>query len=394
MKVLHVITRLIRGGAQENTLLTAAYHRAWGLDAIIATGPPADEREGHLHARCSEAGVPLRNIPALCREPHPAKDLQALAQLVRLVRDEAPDVVHTHTSKAGFLGRMAAQMAGAPVVIHTPHGHIFDAYYGAFLTQVYTLLERLGDDLADRIIALTPREVADHLARGIGAPAQFRIVPSGVDVARFPCADEITRKSRRESLGLPQAAFVIGAIGRLAPVKGQTTLIEAFASLRHALPGARLVLVGDGPDRDTLTKQVEALGLAPAVLFAGHVGDAAPFYAAVDVLAVPSRNEGMGRVIIEAMAAGVPVVASRVGGIPDLVTDGETGLLVPPSDPELLRLALLTLANQPELGRTLAAAAQQRVVPHYGAEAMARSLLSIYDEASAEKAITTIRMRR
>jgi glycosyltransferase involved in cell wall biosynthesis len=384
--VLHVITRLIRGGAQENTVLTATHHRHWGLDVTIVTGS-RQSVDPALEGMCREARVPLVSVSALERDPHPARDLMALAQLLRLLRGSGFDVVHTHTSKAGFLGRLAAAATGAPAVVHTPHGHIFDAYYGPLLTSGYVVLERFAAGLSRRLVALTPREVRDHLSLGIGTACQYRVVPSGVALERFAPASQDRRTESRSRLGLAGDAFVIGAVGRLEAVKGHEVLLKAFAQLVAGPDGAaRLVLVGDGSQRARHETWVRSQGLEERVCFLGHLADPAPVYAAFDVLAVPSLNEGMGRVLVEAMASGVPIVASAVGGIPDLVQDGRTGLLVPPRAPRLLAHALSRLRDR-ALRERLAAEALRSLPPELGVESMARRLLEIYRELLSEAGV-------
>ena len=388
MRILHVITRLVHGGAQANTLSTALWHARWGHEVAVATGLEAGP-EGQLLDAARASSIPIHPIPALVREPSPARDLRALAQLARLMRSTRWDVIHTHTSKAGFLGRLAARAGPRAAVVHTPHGHIFDAYYGPLRTRFYVQLERFAARLTDVMVALTPRERADTLERRIATAQQFVVVPSGIDRLAFAPRGEAQRKQERARLELAPEAFVIGCVGRLSPVKGQIHLLEALRLMASKLDAARLVLVGDGPERARLERAAAELGIAARVRFTGRVADPAPLYAAFDVVAVPSLNEGMGRVIIEAMAADVAVAASAVGGIPDLVRDGETGLLARARDAEALAAACLRIAADPGLAGRLSARARTEVLPGYDVEAMARRLLEVY-----EQALVTVRGKR
>jgi glycosyltransferase involved in cell wall biosynthesis len=379
---LHVITRLTVGGSAENTVATMVALEAAGYAGPLAVGitesdPPSVDDARHR-------GVRLLDVPALGREVG-VRDVAALAHLCRVMRAQRPAIVHTHTSKAGFVGRLAARLAGVPAVIHQPHGHIFYGYYGSGRTAFYIALERIAARWTDRIVTLTDRGIEEHLARKIGRRAQYRTVPSGVPTAALRAAAP-SRSVARARLGLPEDAFVVAGLGRLVPVKGFDVLIAALRPLAEAVPSARLVLIGDGPQRDELQVAARDLGVGGRVLVTGVTSDITGWLAAADVLAAPSRNEGMGRAIVEAMALGLPVVGAEVGGIPAVVADGETGWLVPPGDSLALAAALIELARDEALRIKLGTAAVTRAEA-FSSDVAHAAMCAIYDELRRDKGL-------
>ena len=375
MKVVHVITRLSLGGSSENTVLSVAGLGRAGYDCLLVAG--AEQSEPSVVAAARARGCRLELVRGLCRELSPVRDLRALAGLVRLYRRERPDLVHTHTSKAGFLGRLAARLAGVPQVVHTPHGHVFyGGYYGPALTAAFVRLERVAAGWTDRIVVLTERGAEEHLVRGVGRPGQYVTIPSGVDTealrARAP-----ERGAAREALGLPPGAPVVVGIGRLVPVKGFDVLVGSISTVAARVPAVRVLLVGDGPDRPALEARARALGVSGSLAITGAAADVVPYIAAADVVAAPSRNEGMGRVLVEALALGVPVVATRVGGIPSVLDGGRYGVLVPPDDPPALAQALIGLLSDPGRRATLGQAGRARAA-EFTVEVMTTRLADLY----------------
>jgi len=379
---LHVITRLTIGGSAENTVATMVALAAAGYAGPLAVGIAESEPPSVNDAR--GRGVRLLDVPALGREVG-VRDVAALAHLCRVMRVERPAVVHTHTSKAGFVGRLAARLAGVPAVIHQPHGHIFYGYYGGGRTAFYLALERLAARWTDRLVTLTERGIDEHLARNIGRREQYRTVPSGVPTAALRAAAP-SRSVARARLGLPDDAFVVAGLGRLVPVKGFDVLVAALRPLADAVPSARLVLIGDGPQRREPHAAARDLGVGGRLLITGVTSDIAGWLAAADVLAAPSRNEGMGRAIVEAMALGLPVVAAEVGGIPAVVADGETGWLVPPGDSLALAAALIELARDEALRIKLGTAGVTRAEA-FSTDVAHRAMRAIYDELVRDKGL-------
>lgn len=386
-KVVHVVTRLDWGGSAQNTVLTALGHdRSRFLPLVVAGLPDPDSAQGGRDAstvnttRLEQAGVRWRILPRLGRRINPIKDLIVLGQLAALFRRERPDVVHTHTSKAGVLGRLAAWLAGVPVVVHTPHGHVFYGHFGRLASRAFLWIERLFARRTTWLIALTEAEREEHLARGVGCADRFAVVPSGIDLARF--RDAGGKAGRRpQVVDCPSEAIVVGSVGWLTPVKGHRVLLEAVAKLRRRWRRVHVVIVGSGPLRDDLARLAQAHGMADAVHFLGARSDVPDCLAAMDIYVQPSLNEGMGRALIEAMAAGRPVVASRTGGIPAIVDDRKTGLLVPPGDPGALAAAIGELIEHPELAQALGQAARERIDETFSVSAMVRAVEAVYDQA-------------
>jgi glycosyltransferase involved in cell wall biosynthesis len=393
-RVLHVITRLVVGGAQENTLLTVAHLDRTRYEVTLASGPTAGP-EGSLEARIPP-DVRFVRIPHLVREPHLARDATALRRLWALVRRDRYHIVHTHTTKAGLLGRVAARLCGTAVVVHTPHGHAFHGYLGGTGSRALVWTERMLARWTDRIVCLTEAERTDHLRYRIAPPERFEVIPSGVDLARFEAArtqstraleegegtgahhgPAATSAAARLSLGLPPEGPLVGCVARLVPVKGVRYLLEAVPAIRAAVPGARVVFVGDGPLREEMEQAARAQGLDGAAVFMGLRDDVPALLPRFDVAVLPSLNEGQGRAAVEALAAGVPVVASRVSGLQDVVQDGATGRLVAPGDAGALAQAVIGLLRDPALRRSMSARARASVAA-YDVRVMIKRLDDLY----------------
>jgi glycosyltransferase involved in cell wall biosynthesis len=384
LRVLHVITRLTLGGSPENTIASVVALQRAGYACVIAVS--FRESEAPVLDDARRRGCRLIDVPTLGREVAPLHDLAAVWRLRRIIAAERPHVVHTHTSKAGFIGRLAARLTRVPAVIHQPHGHVFYGYYGPGLTVFFTVLERLAARWSDRIITLTDRGTEEHLARGIGRPAQYASVPSGVPVERFRAGAPSRAEARRRT-GLEPSAFLVAGLGRLIRIKGFDLLVEALPVVAAAVPAARVVLVGDGPMRADLEARAAALGVGGRLTFSGAVADPTPWLAAADVVAAPSRNEGMGRAIVEAMALGIPVVGAAVGGIPSVIVDGECGRLVPSEDAAALARALVELGGDPGLRARLGAQAVVRAEAFSSAVAD-RKLCEVYAALAQEKRLS------
>ena len=382
IRILHVITRMDPGGSTDDTLLTLAGLDPTRFRAALASGP-AQDPPGAGVARARENGVAFVDIPDLVRDISPLRDLRSLVALWRLMRRERYHIVHTHTSKAGFVGRLAARLAGVPIIVHKPHGHVFYGYYGPLLTRLFILLERWAARVTDRIITLSQRGADEHVAVGVGRPGMFVTIPSGVD---FSAAAEQTigREEVRRALGIGADDLVVGTLGRLTAIKGQGDLVEAFAGLDRRNGGPWLLLVGDGEERVALQRRAQELGAADRVVFAGWRDDIYNLLRAMDIFALPSWNEGMGKALVEAMYVGIPPVVTAVGGVPEIVDDGETGLLVPARRPDRMREALAELAADPDRRRGMGRAAAERAQAYSIGRAL-EMLVDLYSTLVEEK---------
>ena len=390
IRVIHIITRLDRGGSAQNTFLTAMGHDkskfsvglVYGCSKMMSADDAALLRTDLQ--QLGRAGVSVFHMPALVREINPVLDAWATVALWRLLRRERPQVVHTHTSKAGAVGRLAAWLAGIPLVIHTPHGHIFYGYYGTVGSAIIRLLERLLAKITDRIVTLTDRGAQEHVHYKIAGAEKFATVHSGIDLARFRSV-QVDPAVKRKELGLPPDGVIVGTVGRLVPIKGLEWLLKAVPQVLAQFPQACFVIIGDGPLLGELRQMTSKLGISLRVVFLGAREDVPECLAALDLFVLPSLNEGMGRVLLEAMAVGCPVVATRVGGIPDIVADGTTGLLVPPRDERALAEAILTLLRDRSRRAAYGEAARRHVDGRFDVETMVRSVERLYDEVWHEK---------
>ena len=369
IRVVHIITRLDVGGSTENTVISVTRMPRPEFACSLISGCTADPPPG-LAESLSRAGVPWNQVRHLLRPVSPVADGRALWALWRLLKEMQPDIVHSHSSKAGFLGRLAARAAGVPHIVHTPHGHIFEGYFSPVVTRAFIAMERVAARWTDRIITLSDGEARDHLEQGIGRPGQFVTIPSGVDLDAVTSAPPV-----RLVAGGP----VVGTVARLVPVKGLHYLIEAAPEILRRSPGARFLLVGDGEMRPDLEAQARALGLQDRIAFAGFREDIPSVLAGTDLVVLPSLNEGMGRVLVMAMVLGKPIVATRVGGVAELLGDGEAGVLVPARDPAALAEAISALLQDPPRARALGEAGRRRA-SRYSAAAMLDALARLYRE--------------
>jgi len=330
MKIVHVITRLILGGAQENTLLTCREQARLGHDVVLMTGPSPGP-EGSLMDWA--LGLPLRTVlvPNLRRAIHPYHDLVAYHDLAKHLRDERPDVVHTHSSKAGVLGRRAGRAVGAGAVVHTIHGLAFDAYRPWPARAVYRWAERRAGRWSDRQIAVCRRMAERAAAAGLAPRERIDVVYSAIDTGRFRDAESEGGRVRA-AWGVAEKAFVFLKLARLFPMKGHAAFLPAFARVAEAQPQAMLVLAGDGVLRPRLEAEARRLGVADRVRFLGLVprGEVPAVVWAADAVVHASLREGLARVLPQAGLCRKPVVAYDIGGAAEVVRDGENGYLLPP----------------------------------------------------------------
>ena len=355
MRLLHIITRLDRGGSAQNTLLTCR-ELSQKYDMVLAHGLSCESKmtvwERHSVDRqieeAQERGLKDIVIPSLVRRINPVQDLQAFFSLWRLLIKERPAIVHTHTYKAGILGCWAAKMAGAPIIVHTPHGHVFFGHFSPLVTKFFMMIEKITTSIIDCVVALSEGERTDYIAFSVAQPEKIVKIHSGVEVTRFMKA-RFGIKEKRKSLGLNTKDLVVGTIGWLLRIKGPLYLLKAMEIIWQTNPGIQLVYVGKGDLEEGLKKEAYRIGVSDKVTFLGWRDDIPEIMQVLDIFVLPSLNEGMGRVLVEAMAAGKPIVASDVGGIPDLVKDGQNGFLVKPGDVSDLSFAIKKLLDDKKM---------------------------------------------
>ena len=371
-KVLHVITRLDRGGSAQNTLLTcqglSERYEMVLVHGLSLESQMTDWEWQSVHrgiVKAKDRGVKVVPISSLVRKIAPVQDLQTFFSLWRLMLQERPDIVHTHTSKTGILGRWAAKMAGVPIIVHTPHGHVFYGHFGPLVSRFFLAIERLTASITDCMVALSEGERNDYIRFSVSSPDKIVTIHSGVEIDRYMKA-EVNVEEKRRSLGLNPNGLVVGTVGWLLPIKGPIHLLNAMAHIWRNHPEIRLVFVGKGELEGKLRAEASRMGVSERVTFLGWRDDIPEIMQILDIFVLPSLNEGMGRVLVEAMAAGRPVVASKVGGIPDLVEHKKNGFLVGPGDVNGTSLAIKRLLidrkMRDEMGRMGRAMAQNFTV--------------------------------
>ena len=385
VKVLHIITRLDKGGSAENTFLTITGLDKDNYDVTLMSGPVKDPKQDRTK-QIEAHDIKYIFIPELARDVNFIKDLKTLFKIYVFLREEKFDIVHTHTSKAGLLGRLAAKLAGVPIVVHTPHGHVFFGYFKPVKTKIFIFLEKLASHITDKIVALTDREKDDYRLFKITREEKSVVINSGVDLNRFKELSFGEKKSFKKKLGLPEDFLIAGTVGRLVPVKGQQFLIEAVKNIIHKYPSTLFIFAGDGHLRQNLNRKAIEMGIKDNVIFLGWRDDVDRIISIYDIFVLPSLNEGMGRVLVEAMAMGKPIVASRVGGIPDLIVHGKNGFLVPPRNPEQLAKYIQILIEDKEKRESMGQAGK-KISLNFSKEAMIEKITSLYDELLIKKNI-------
>lgn len=367
IKVLRVIARLNVGGPALHVAYLAAGLQDRGYETTLVAGTLAYGEES-MAAAAEARGVKIVPLADLHRDISPLDDLRAVIKLARLIRRERPQILHTHTAKAGTVGRIAALLAGdarPPIVVHTFHGHVLRGYFTRPKTLFFRVLEQLLARVSTALIAVSP-EVRDDLVRlGVAPQEKFAVVRLGIELDERVTSPAKSRAETRRSLGVPDDAFLIGWVGRMTAVKRVDELITAFAQLRDRGADAYLVLVGDGPDRDALERRAHDRGVVRRCMFVGYQQDVASFYDAIDALVLPSANEGTPVSVIEALAAGRPAVATEVGGVGDIIRSGVDGILVAPGDTDALSDALMKLVTDPEMRERMGSAGSERVRRRY-----------------------------
>jgi len=396
LTIVRVITRLNIGGPARQAIALCADLPEIGFRSVLVSGVP-DHAEGDLGPLAQRAGIVRQLIPELRRSIHPVRDAVALVKLARILWRERPRIIHTHMAKAGLLGRVAAWLYNRVgpgrrgtriILVHTFHGHVLDGYFAPGITSVFVIIERWLARRTDRLIAVSPAIRKQLLEKGIGRPAQWRVIPLGLDLSALE--------------GIPPAAqgaaIAIGVVGRLVPIKNPALFLEAMARMAKTQSRLRGVLIGDGPLRAPLQRQAAQLGLSQTVQFTGWQDDLRTAYAGLDIACLTSWNEGTPVALIEAMAAGRPIVATDVGGVRDLLdSDGRfaariapgtcqvtgQGVLINPGDVQGLIKALTLLADDAALRQRLGEAARRHVTQRYSQARLVRDLAALYEELCA-----------
>ncbi len=390
LRILHISTRLILGGSQENVVLSCEGQTELGHEVHLAYGPiygPEGSMLNRVTSWRSSAGREICNLEVtdLVRELSPIRDRRCLKQLTQLIRDLRPDIVHTHSSKAGILGRLAAWKAGGAAgtlgVVHTIHGPPFHRYEKLWRNAIYIAAERVAAKRCHAIVSVCDAMTEQFLGAGIGRPEQFVTVRSGMETGPYlaPISDE-KRAAQREAIGLAPDDFVIGTVSRISDLKGHADLIEGFAPLMRERPDLKLLWVGDGWLRKSLERRLDELGLRDRVVITGMVPpeEVPGLMKLMDLLVHPSYREGLPRAVVQGMISGVPVIATDVDGTGEVCIDGQTGLLIQPGDARALRDAARKLLDDADLRRTLADAGRELCRVDYAAQRMVDEQEAVY----------------
>jgi glycosyltransferase involved in cell wall biosynthesis len=380
VKILRVIARLNMGGPALHVAYLTEGLTKRGYDTTLVSGSLA-RGEDSMAFVADARGVEVVRIDELGREISPLRDLLATIRLAKLIRKERPQILHTHTAKAGTVGRAAALLAGSrrpPIIVHTFHGHVLRGYFGPLRSLFFRLLERRLAAGTTALIAVSPQVRDDLVALGVAPRERFVVIRLGIELDERIAPDQNGRGESRRYLGIPGDRFAVGWIGRMTAVKRTDDVLVAFKRLRDSGVDAVLCMVGDGPDRLQLEQRAHELGVARNTVFLGYQEDVAPFYAAFDALVLPSGNEGTPVSVIEALAAELPVVATRVGGVPDVVRDGEDGFLVDAGATDDLADRLAQLARDPALRARMGKQGRERVLPRYAVDRLVDDVDHLY----------------
>ena len=380
LRIVHVIARLNVGGAALHVIELAAEQRRRGHHVLVVAGTLAPGEES-MEYLADELGVPVERLPALQRELSPGDDAEAVRQLMRIMRSQRPNVLHTHTAKAGGTGRVAALLARdarPAVVVHTYHGHVLRGYFGRGKETLYRLLERGLAYATDRLVAVSNEVRDDLVALGVAPASKFVVIPYGFDLSTRASGTTDDRARIRTEIDASETTFVVGWVGRLTPIKRPLDLVRVLALLVERGADAMLCLVGDGPDRSEMEALARTLGVADRCRFAGYQQELGPWYAAFDAFCLTSANEGTPVAAIEALAAERPVVATRVGGTAAVVEDGVSGYLASVGDVDAIAARLAELADDPVRREQMGKAGAARMHELYATTRMTDDIDVLY----------------
>lgn len=379
LKICHLITRMIIGGAQENTLFSCRGQIENGHKVVLATGPTTGP-EGKLLDEQIIEGLKVETFPNLIRALHPLKDYLAYRDLKKYFKKEKFDVVHTHASKAGIIGRAAAWAAGVPAVIHTVHGPAFHRYEKAWRNKLYIAAEKFAAKRCHKIVCVADAMTKQFLEAGISRPEMYRTVYSGMNLDDYLKLEN--DQSVRKELNIPEDAIVIGKIARLFELKGHEFLIKAAVNLIKENPKVHFLLIGDGLLRGEIEYEIDALGIKDHFHFSGLIPpqEVPRHTAAMDIVCHLSLREGLPRAVVQGLAAKKPVVAYNLDGAPEVVLNGETGFICPAESVNEVEIALRKLIDSQELRQKMGSAGRKLVSEKFNWQKMVDDLEEVYAE--------------
>jgi len=382
IQVLHPITRLIVGGAQENTMYTVALLDKQRFHVELLSGPQTGS-EGSLIEEVKQRGIPLTIFPDLLRQISPLHDLRALWNMKRFIQSGNYTIVHTHSSKAGILGRLAARLSKTPLIVHTVHGWSFHDYMSPMTRWIYILLERWIAHFSDALVVVTERDIEKGLQAGIGRREQYRRIRSAIPLDEFD-PRLVDSQAVRQELNLPADEVVIGNVGRFSTQKNPLDWVRVAGLVGQACPQARFLLVGDGPMRTQVEQALQKAGIAERTALTGLRRDVPRMLAAMDIFLLTSLWEGLPRVIPQAMAMGLPVVANRADGVSEAIQDGSNGYLCSPGEIEQMAERCIELVHHPLTRQEMGCRGQAYALQEFDLQKMIASLETLYDELLAK----------
>ncbi len=377
IRVLRVIARMNMGGPAHHVSILSGRLRPLGFETLLVAGGvgPGEASAAGLAGR---HGARLRHLESLGPEVRPISDLKSVAALVRIARNYRPDVIHTHTAKAGMVGRVAALFVRPrPIVVHTYHGHVLEGYFGPLRTTVYRSIERMLGLVSDALVGVSQATVDDLVRLRIARRPKFRVIPVGLDLTDFLKLRPEDGHDLRRMLRVTPDEILVTYVGRLAPIKRIDVMLRAFARAQAERPSLHLAIVGDGSERDSAEELARSLGVSDAIHFLGYRTDLPAINAASDMALLASANEGTPVALIEAAAAGRPAVATAVGGVADVVTP-ETGILVAAEDEPGLAAAIAEVAGDREQRLEMGARARDHVRRRFSAERLLSDAAELY----------------
>ena len=381
IKVAHVITRLIIGGAQENTLATVLFlMKKKDYDVSLITGPGLGP-EGSLEQKAIDKNVNMILIPQLRRNINPFRDLIAFFHLLKVLKNNKYDIIHTHSSKAGILARIAAKLAGCKIIIHTIHGLPFHPYEKKWKNALYVFLEKICANISTKIFTVSDTMRDKALTAGVGKKAQYVTVYSGMDIDKFIESTKY-RQSMRKKLSIKPDEIVVGKIARLFELKGHDFVIDCAQDIIQAVPKTKFLFVGDGNLREKFVTRIEQLGLSDHFIFTGLVPPAdIPYYiSCMDILVHASLREGLARALPQAFAAGVPVVTLDIDSAHEIVENNKNGYLIQAGDKPGFIQSVVKLLKDETLRKSFGESGTKTVLPIFSDKYMADHIDELYKE--------------
>ena len=382
-RVIHPITRLILGGAQQNTMDTCTYLSRSRFETSIVSGPDTGT-EGELISEVRKRGISLNIIPELVRELDVVNDFLALKKMVAYFKAEKPHIVHTHSSKAGILGRWAARITGVPVIVHTVHGWGYHGHQNFFERNLFKFLERMTEKITDKLIVVSYLNAEKGLRDEIGSAEKYTTIHSSINLDNFTNVSCDTAALRKQ-LGLPPEGPVVGTVGRLSPQKNPYDFVKVAAAVKQQIPGARFIFVGDGPLRSQTERLIRELDLSRDIFLLGLRKDIPSLLRCMDVFILTSLWEGLPRVIPQAMAAGLPVVANAVDGVCEVIEDGINGFLIPPKNVSFMAKRITQLLTDTALRENMCAQGREKAETEFSLWEMIDRIERLYEELLTRK---------